>query len=1206
MGFLYSNSTIAQLTATFTGYESRCAATGAIKIIASGGSGSYQYKAEGPVNTNFTNQDSITGLSPGTYTVTVNDISTNQTFTQSGIVVGGDYAAPGFTLASLDVSCENGSNGSITVQNLQNGRSPFTFSIVAPSPMGIGTSNSTGIFTGLMAGNYSIRLTDSCGGIQTRIVTINNYTWQISADNFTKTSCTTATGFITITDSKGNNSQYTIIPGFSYGVVTAPGDTIWSSDGRNFNIPITSSTRSVDVFARDSCGNIQKVTLSSFLIPSLDANVTISNKTCNDFTASVTGITNFFSPQFCLYDVNGNQVGSCNATGVFNHVPYGTFSIKALDACTDSTIVRQFTVTASVLSVSNNVSISNKICNSFSAAITGQQNLTNPTYCIINSDNGNNLGCNTTGIFDLLAYGNYCITTKDGCVDTTITRCFSVSRPVPQVPPVILPTYVTCTNFGLNVGGDSLTNPTYCLFDVNNNQVGPCNNTGIFDSIPLGSYCVTVLDACTDTTIKRCFNVGIPILNNHVNINVSNKTCTTFDAAVSGSNLNNPNFCLFNSADSSLISCNATGLFPGLSYGNYYVKSENGCPDTTFINSFSATRTLPTVNPNPKITSKICSTFTAQIIGQNNLISPIYTIINTNSNDTLSSNTSGTFTSLPYGSYLIQIVSGCNDTLREPFSVAPSSFTLSVTAQRSCYYGTSKFNFNVSGVLPVNIQIYNPGDSLITENNFNNNNFSMDSIPGLSVGLTYTVIATNACGTKDTVQVTPIVGYFTHTPSVNPECPGSVWPNGSGDIQTVITTNLGSTSVIVIKQGGTQYSPTSVVGSTYTFNNLGPATYYIKYNPNDGCGESIYDTITIPPYQFPNLSNSSAYQCDNQGFSIGAVVSGGVGPFTYQIFGSTPSIPALVVPPQSSPVFNINNGTIYSQIDLRALDACGNATIANLSILPLANNGIKSTENCMLMPDTLSIDTIYNSTYTWYFKTNAESTDSVAVGTGFNFYIPELLPTDTGVYVCHIIVNNGCIERVYSYHLDGSCYSALPISLLNFSGKFVDEKVLLNWAIDNTNDLSQIIIERKTNLDFADIGQMNPHLPSENDQYQFLDSNPGSQNFYRLKLVSKENTFSYSNVIFLQKQFNSGIAIYPNPVSDLLNVVFYQTNGHTYKISLLDILNQKLQTVIFNSGTANKLQIKRTGNMTGGIYILQFIDINTNEEFSQKVIFNPR
>src|ERR1019366_997418 len=217
------------LHAGFVTYESRCAATGAIKVFATGGSGSYKYKTTGPVNTNFTNTDSITGLSAGTYTVVVNDIVTNCTFTQTGIIVTGSYNDPRFISTGIDVSCDNGNNGSITVDSLANGRTPFEYTIVAPSPMGVGISNSSGIFNHLTAGSYSIRLTDSCGGIQTRQITINNYTWNIDSYLFNKISCDSATGYIKISDSKGNTSTEGGISGFNYGIVRQPGDTIWSS-----------------------------------------------------------------------------------------------------------------------------------------------------------------------------------------------------------------------------------------------------------------------------------------------------------------------------------------------------------------------------------------------------------------------------------------------------------------------------------------------------------------------------------------------------------------------------------------------------------------------------------------------------------------------------------------------------------------------------------------------------------------------------------------------------------------------------------------------------------------------------------------------------------------------------------------------------------------------------------------------------------------
>ena len=107
------------LKATFVTYESRCAATGSIKVFVKGGSGAYKYKTSGPVNSNYTTNDSITGLSAGVYTVTINDISTNCTFTQSNVIVAGSYQDPRFTLSGIHVSCDNGSNASITVTGQQ-------------------------------------------------------------------------------------------------------------------------------------------------------------------------------------------------------------------------------------------------------------------------------------------------------------------------------------------------------------------------------------------------------------------------------------------------------------------------------------------------------------------------------------------------------------------------------------------------------------------------------------------------------------------------------------------------------------------------------------------------------------------------------------------------------------------------------------------------------------------------------------------------------------------------------------------------------------------------------------------------------------------------------------------------------------------------------------------------------------------------------
>ncbi|MEO6637598.1 MAG: T9SS type A sorting domain-containing protein, partial [Ginsengibacter sp.] len=442
---------------------------------------------------------------------------------------------------------------------------------------------------------------------------------------------------------------------------------------------------------------------------------------------------------------------------------------------------------------------------------------------------------------------------------------------------------------------------------------------------------------------------------------------------------------------------------------------------------------------------------------------------------------------------------------------------------------------------------------------------------------------------------------------------GGSWSNGSGSLKASVATNTGSLTVRIIKKNGAtlspQLSPNSLSGGVYTFDDLGPATYIVSYKANDGCNRYLYDTTTVNPYVFPNLNRSSAYQCDVNGFSVGAVASDGVGPFSYSVIGSSPSSPSIVSAPQANPVFTINNGTTYSLIRLRALDACGNATLADASILPLASNKISSTSNCFGQPTNLTVDALYNSTYEWYKKDTLNGKDSTLAGTGNSYlYIPGILPSDTGYYVCHLSVLNGCVNRSYYYNLTGSCYAVLPVTSLNFSGASVTDQVQLSWNHIEENMLSWYIIERKNDDNtFTEIGRVQARGGNNySQQYYFIDKDArAGNNLYRLKLVNNDNSSSFSDNInvVIKKAGPAGISIYPNPVKDLLTIEFKNPGNHVYKISLMNLLNQVVSESKINSGTNKTVEIKRSKAMSPGIYIVRCIDLNNNDDYSQKVIF---
>ncbi|MEO8770302.1 MAG: T9SS type A sorting domain-containing protein [Ferruginibacter sp.] len=1199
-------SQCASLTATCVSYESRCAATGAIKVTASGGSGSYKYKTTGPVNTNFTTSDSITGLAAGVYTVVVNDIVSNCNFTITNVVVAGSYQDPRFTLTKIDVNCDNASNGSIIVDTHSFGRAPFAYTIVAPSQMGVGTTNSSGIFPNLMAGGYSIEMTDSCGGIQTRQITVINYTWWIDSYSFTKTDCDEATGFIKVVDSHGNISTVGGIPGFMYGIVRSPGDTIWSSNP-NFTFALLGHT-SFQVVAKDACGIIKKGNAVVSLLATAAANVTTFNYLCSTFSASLTVGTNFLTPDFCLYD-NSNTLVSCNSTGIFTGLTYGNYCINAHDACTDTTIIRCFSMTAPPININNTIAISDKVCASFTATVTGQVGLTSPQYCLYDSSN-TLIICNATGIFTGLSYQPYCITMQDGCRDTLITRCFSAQPPTPVVPNIIDPYYVTCTNFGIHVGGDSLTLPEYCLYDTSGTLI-MCNNTGVFDSIPLGSYCINIHDSCYDTTFIRCIDILIPIMHNDMMTAISHKTCSAFTVTVSSNTLINQEYCLYNDADI-LVSCNLTGEFNNVPYGAYCIKAHVTCPDTTLVSCFTVYPSLPDVGGTVQTSNQTCSTFSASVQSVQNFNNPTFCIYDS-SDVLINCNPSGNFNNLPYGSYCIKITDDCYDTtISRCFSKSPIKVSLSGSGGKSCSYGWAQFNLNAggnTGVLPVNIEIYNPDGSLFSQASYNSNSILIDSIPGVGSGIRYNIVATDNCGNKDSISLGSAASYFTHTPTAVPKCPSAAWTNGSGNIATTVSTNMGSLNVKVIKKNGVTLSPAitpnTVIAGVYTFIDLGPGTYILSSSENF-CNKKLYDTVVIMPYQYPNLDRSSAYQCDVNGFSISAVASNGVGPFTYQIIGSQPTMPDITTAPQSSPIFTINNGANYSLVRLRALDACGNATLGDASILPLAINGAVSTFNCLSQPTTLSVDSLYNSSYAWYKKLEETSTDSVLIGTGTSYFIPTVLPSDTGIYVCYVTVNSGCITRTFTFHVDGNCWIILPLKLEEFKGQALDEKNLLTWKTSMEESLDRFIIERKNIFDeFYEIGTVSAVGNSNTiQQYRFFDNAPvKGKNIYRLKMLKKDHSYTYSNIIVLNNSHaENPFTLYPNPVTNKFTVDFGFATKHHYNIQLLNTMNQVAKEFNFYNDI-NRLEISRPKGLQKGIYILRVYDLDTKETFKEKIVF---
>lgn len=1138
---LYSQSNFedcSSFSATYTTTESRCASTGSITVTASGGSGNYNYKVTGPVSTPITSSPVISALSPGNYTLTIKDITKGCVLTIDNINIAGTYIDPRFELSKTDASCTNGNNATISVINQANGRFPFTYRIIAPSPSGIGTTNNTGVFTNLSPGEYYVQQKDSCGGIQTRSIVISNYTWSIYSNTVTKSNCNTITVTMNLSGNSGSTNNWgSAFSGFTYGYVINPGDTTWFTT-KSFTLT-RSPLRSVVLVAKDRCGLVQSLAWTNPQ-PSFSSSIRSSNHACSTFTATAQGLSNLTNPQFCLKQ--GTTTISCNNTGQFDNIPYGSYCLEMYDACYDTTITYCFTKSRRKPSVDADATISDMTCTSFTAAITGQSYLFNPLYCLY--DNNNSLvNCNTTGLFTGLAYNSYCIkiTSAAPCYDTVITRCFSVTRPVPLVADPSVSNR-TCSAFDVSIPSVSnINSPYYCLNDSLGNVIS-CNSTGIFTNILYGSYCITITDAnpgtgCTAVSINKCFTTRKRTPSVSSAVTITDKQCTVFSASVTNvRNFNNPQFCLYNNSNT-LVSCNATGTFTDIPYGSYCMKIMNGCNDTTITRCFSA-------------------------------------------------------------------------------SVDPVS--VSASAAQSCIIGKTNITVTVwTGRAPYTAKILNPGNITIADAGFSTSTYTFTGVATMPAGNQYKVVVTDNCGATDTTLITPVASQFDRVVTTTGKCPSAQNQNGSGDIRVIVTSNIGSTTpVIIFKNGGsTAISYSSAISESansmqYTFNDLVPATYIIGYTITS-CGKSVYDTVTISNYKYPNLLNSAVYQCDNNGFSVNAVAAGGVAPYSYEIIGSYPSAPAITTGPQSSPIFNINTGSSYSLVRLRVVDGCGNGSLNDVGVLPLNNISIISNNyDCYYNNITLSTDTIPNASYTWYKKANATATDSTVIGSSLNYNLPYLLPTDTGVYIVKASVNTGCLTRLAYFSINADCggsINVLPVKLVSFTGKADNKKTELNFSVTSEAGLQGYIVQRKnsTTNKYEDLGIIKSLNVREEHSYSFTDYNPYTGiNEYRLLLRSTNGESEFSKIVQVSFNESSIVSAMPNPVSEVLNIQFRNHNDANYEITLFTANGQRVYLEKTGKISNKTIQVKRNASMINGVYFLAILNTTDGTTHNEKLIFN--
>jgi hypothetical protein len=119
-----------------------------------------------------------------------------------------------------------------------------------------------------------------------------------------------------------------------------------------------------------------------------------------------------------------------------------------------------------------------------------------------------------------------------------------------------------------------------------------------------------------------------------------------------------------------------------------------------------------------------------------------------------------------------------------------------------------------------------------------------------------------------------------------------------------------------------------------------------------------------------------------------------------------------------------------------------------------------------------------------------------------------------------------------NYSMTFTIQAPLALDITKFFASKMNQAIKLNWNANDEANLEEYVVEKSDNninwIELAKIGK------NSQSQYQYMDEQPFSNNYYRLKMIEKEGSIiSYSKVITMNFE-NANVNIFPNPVRSIL------------------------------------------------------------------------
>ncbi|MBK8444979.1 MAG: hypothetical protein IPL35_16950 [Sphingobacteriales bacterium] len=804
------------MVATVTSTPTECGAnTGSITVTnVSGGNGSYQYSIDG--GSTYQVSASFSNLPAGSGTVTIQDALGCTVDLPYNVA---DPTGATVSASSTDVTCNGATDGTIT-ETGNGGSGSFAYMLGA-------TSNTTGIFSGLGAGNYTIDVMDIITKCTYQAnVTIGEPTALIVDADALSPLCAGQTGSIVVV-AVGGTAPYTIQLNALVPVV---------ANSYVFN-NLTAGTYSITVTDDNGCTvNVGPIDI---VIPAdVTASANATPITCNGGTSTIT-VTASGGTGSLSYALDG---GIAQATNIFSNVSGGSHSIVVTDSngCTQDVSITINEPTAIVASaVSGDI-----LCNGATTTITvSASGGTSPlSYSL---DGG---ASQSSSIFMNVSAGSHQIRVSDanGCytdilLDITEPSALSASA---NTGTILCNGGTTLLNVSASGGSGSLE------YSINNGGIYSTNSSF---SVGAGSYDVVVRDDNGCTYVVGAVVVTEPALLS-LSASATAVSCNGGMSTITASATGGTGVLTYTLDGTT---SNTTGIFSGVSLGTHTVEvvDGNACSDETTVLVSEPTAIVASAVSGDILCNGGTTTITVSASGGTSPLS--YSL------DGGASQSSSIFMNVSAGSHQIRVsdANGCYvDILLD--ITEPSALTASAsTGTILCNGGTTLLNVSASG-----------GSGSLEYSIDNGGIYSTNSSFSVGAG-SYDVVV------RDDNGCTYVVGAVVVTePALLSLSASATAVSCNGGTSTITASATGGTGVLTYTLDGTTSNTTGI------FSGVSLGTHTVEVVDGNACSDET-TVLVSEPTAIVASAVSGDILCNGATTTITVSASGGTSPLSYSLDG---------------------------------------------------------------------------------------------------------------------------------------------------------------------------------------------------------------------------------------------------------------------------------------------------------------------------------